>query len=76
MAQAQQTFNVGDRVEADPMLLDKWRPATVVKVYTVGGALNGYEIQFDADENRKPEQYTVGTTVARGIRPASEAAKP
>ncbi|MCU1273250.1 MAG: hypothetical protein JWO48_681, partial [Bryobacterales bacterium] len=65
----QPTFGVGERVEADPMLIDKWRPATVVKLNMAGGALNGYEIRFDAEDNRQPEQYTVGTTAARGIRP-------
>src|SRR3954467_385392 len=71
---AQPIFKVGDRVEADPMLIGKWHPATVVKVYIVGGVLNGYEIQFEPEEgiNRKPEQYTVGNTAARGIRPFNE----
>jgi len=32
--------------------------------------LNGYEIKFDPENNRPPEQFTVGTTESRGIRPA------
>jgi hypothetical protein len=71
-AQAQPPFKVGDRVEADPMLIGVWRPATVIKVYMAEGSLNGYEIRIDAEGNREPEQYTVGKTVARGIRPIQD----
>ncbi len=51
------------------MLLGKWRPATVVEIHISSGELHGYEIRFDAENNRPPEEYTVGNTVARGIRP-------
>jgi hypothetical protein len=79
VAHAQITFKVGDRVEADPQLLGIWRPATVIRIYMADGAPNGYEIRFDSENNRPPEEYTVGKTEARGIRPikaSSSAANP
>jgi hypothetical protein len=73
-AQPQPTFQVGDRVEADPMLLAKWRPATVIKVYMADGAVNGYEVRLEGEGGGAPEEYTVGKTVARGIRPIAKGA--
>lgn len=67
-AQGIQTFKVGDRVEADPMLIGQWRRATVIKVYLVDGQLNGYEVRMDREGNAPAEEYTVGKNVERGIR--------
>lgn len=74
MAQAQTIYRVGDRVEADPLMINQWRPATVIKVHVVDGFINGYEVRVDSIANRPPEEYTVGKTEARGIRPLSNRA--
>jgi hypothetical protein len=45
------TFKVGDRVEADPLLIGNWRKGRVVNIsYTTAGEINVYEIKFDAGE--------------------------
>lgn len=47
-AQKRKTFKVGDRVEADPLLIDQWRKGRVAKLYlTDAGEINVYEIKFD-----------------------------
>jgi hypothetical protein len=45
------TFKVGDRVEADPLLIGNWRKGRVTRIsYTSAGEINVYEIKFDAGE--------------------------
>lgn len=44
-------FKVGDRVEADPLLIGNWRKGRVSQVFfTDTGKVNVYEIKFDAGE--------------------------
>ncbi|MGI9167867.1 MAG: OB-fold protein [Pyrinomonadaceae bacterium] len=51
LAQGQQTFKAGDRVEADSRLISKWRKGRVAKIYlTDSGQINVYEIKFDNGE--------------------------
>jgi hypothetical protein len=44
-------FKVGDRVEADPLLIGNWRKGRVSQIFlTRTGEVNVYEIKFDAGE--------------------------
>jgi hypothetical protein len=43
------TFKVGDRVEADPLLIENWRKGRIVKITNTGGIIV-YEIKFDVGE--------------------------
>lgn len=44
-------FKVGDRVEADPLLIGSWRKGRISQIFlTSAGAVNVYEIKFDAGE--------------------------
>ena len=44
-------FKVGDRVEADPVLIGNWRKGRVSQIFlTNTGEVNVYEIKFDAGE--------------------------
>jgi len=50
-AQERKAFKVGDRVEADPLLLDQWRKGRVAKIFlNSAGEINVYEINFDIGE--------------------------
>jgi len=60
-AQDQPTYKVGDRVEADPIGLEKWRKATVIKVLrTPSGSVGGYVVRMDEEKeyNGAPMEYT------------------
>jgi tRNA_anti-like len=49
--QERKNFKVGDRVEADPLLIGNWRKGRVAKIHlTDTGQINVYEIKFDAGE--------------------------
>ena len=60
-AQDQPTYKVGDRVEADPIGLEKWRKATVIKVLrTPAGSVGGYVVRMDDEKEYTgaPMEYT------------------
>ncbi|MEP6742129.1 MAG: hypothetical protein ABJB61_06475 [bacterium] len=51
LAQGRPTFRVGDRVEADGLLIGKWRAGRVATIYlTDTGQINVYEIKYDNGE--------------------------
>lgn len=44
-------FKIGDRVEADPLLIGNWRKGRISQIFlTNAGEVNVYEIKFDAGE--------------------------
>ena len=51
-ANKQNSFKVGDRVEADPLLIGDWRKGRIIKLhFKPTGEINVYEIKFDAGED-------------------------
>jgi hypothetical protein len=72
--QEKRTYNVGDRVEADPIGLQMWRKGTVIKVWrTPAGSIGGYVVRMDDEK-----EYTGGAmehnTHAGHLRPLNETA--
>ena len=59
--QEQPTYKVGDRVEADPIGLEKWRKATIIKILrTPSGSVGGYVVRMDDEKEYTgaPMEYT------------------
>lgn len=74
-AQEERTYNVGDRVEADPIGLEKWRKATVIKVLrTPAGSVGGYVIRMDDEKEYTgaPMEYTTSANHLRLLNETAE----